>query len=74
MQAMINPNASHSSIINNIIGGTHFVVKIRREHILEDSLNNLVRNTSPAEMKRPMRVEFVNEPAIDEGGVIKEYF
>jgi len=25
-------------------------------------------------MRRPMRVEFVNEPAIDEGGVIKEYF
>ena len=25
-------------------------------------------------MRKPMRVEFVNEPAIDEGGVIKEYF
>ena len=25
-------------------------------------------------MKKPMRVEFIGEPAIDEGGVIKEYF
>jgi len=40
-----------------------------------DSLNSLVRSGLTGEdMKKPMRVEFIGEPAIDEGGVIKEYF
>ena len=73
MGSILDPNQSHASTINSIIGHSHFVVKIRRDHILEDSLNSLVRNTSPTEMRRPMRVEFVNEPAIDEGGVKKEW-
>jgi ubiquitin-protein ligase E3 A len=40
-----------------------------------DSLNIMVgHNASVASMKKPMRVIFENEPAIDEGGVKKEYF
>jgi hypothetical protein len=72
--SIFDPGASHAHTINSIIGHSHFVVKIRRDNILEDSLNALVRNTGANDMRKPMRVEFVNEPAIDEGGVIKEYF
>jgi hypothetical protein len=50
-------------------------VKVRRDFILEDSLNALVKeNNSLNELRKPMRVQFVGEPAIDEGGVIKEFF
>jgi E3 ubiquitin-protein ligase HERC4 len=31
-------------------------------------------NISTDQIKKPMRVVFENEPAIDEGGVKKEYF
>ena len=62
-------------MINNILGAAHFTIKIRRDHILEDSLNCLVREGISNDVKaKPLRVIFENEPAIDEGGVKKEFF
>ena len=50
-------------------------LKIRRSHLLEDSLNNLVINVASEEMiRKPLRVIFEGEPGIDEGGVKKEFF
>ena len=71
----MNPNQSHNATLNSIIRDSSFVLKIRRDNILMDSLNILVgQNASTSNMKKPMRVIFENEPAIDEGGVKKEYF
>jgi E3 ubiquitin-protein ligase HERC4 len=48
-------------------------VQIRREHIVEDTLT-WFRNRQPHELKKGLRVTFVGEEALDEGGVRKEYF
>lgn len=54
----------------------HYMMEVRRDHILDDSLEKIVNckfigDKDP--LKLPMRVIFKNEPAIDEGGVTKEY-
>ena len=72
---LFDPNASSSATINNILGVAHFTIKIRRDHILEDSLDALVKEGISSDInQKPLRVIFVNEPAIDEGGVKKEFF
>jgi hypothetical protein len=73
--SLLDPNAAHSATINSILGAAHFTIKIRRDNILEDSLNCLTKEGISEEIKsKPLRVIFVNEPAIDEGGVKKEFF
>lgn len=57
------------------MGAAHFVIKIHRDNILEDSLNALLTEDAYNNLsKKPLRVIFVGEPAIDEGGVKKEFF
>ena len=51
-------------------------MEVRRDNILDDSLEKLVKvlpigGKDP--LKLPMKVEFKNEPGIDVGGVRKEY-
>jgi len=65
-------NGNNNRLIDNVIGEAHFTVKISRDNILEDCLNYLVGGN--ANLKKPLRVIFNNEPAIDEGGVKKELF
>jgi hypothetical protein len=72
---LFNPNPQGGPALNNIIGTAHFVIKIRRDNILEDSLNALLTEDAYNNLsKKPLRVIFVGEPAIDEGGVKKEFF
>jgi len=47
-------------------------LEVRREFLLEDTLN-IISNGS-MNLKKPLRVQFVGEPGIDEGGVRKEFF
>ena len=70
-------NLGSADGLNSIFAAAHFTIKIRRDNLLEDSLNNLVNRDSDTLQKvitKPLRVVFENEPAIDEGGVKKEYF
>jgi E3 ubiquitin-protein ligase HERC4 len=46
--------------------------RVRREHILEDTVTNLGRYDA-SDLKKPLRVVFEGEEAQDEGGVRKEY-
>ena len=46
-------------------------VIVRRSSILQDSLH-LFRNR--LDVTKHLRVTFVNEPAVDEGGPLREYF
>lgn len=75
-------------VINNIMGGLtggnslsnflagginpHLQITIRRDHILEDALNQL--SSQDNSLKKPLRVKFTGEDGVDEGGVKKEFF
>ena len=48
------------------------VLKIRRENIIEDTLNEVSRLSN--KLHNPLKVKFVEEEAEDEGGVRKEFF
>jgi len=48
-------------------------VKVRREFLIQDSLAELSKWDSE-DLKKELRVHFVGEEAIDEGGVQKEWF
>lgn len=45
---------------------------VRREHLLADSVRAIM-SLSRADMRKRWRVEFVDEPAIDSGGVMREW-
>ncbi|CDW90384.1 hect e3 ubiquitin [Stylonychia lemnae] len=50
----------------------YMYLEVRRENILEDTLNKIVN--PGLNFKKPLRVQFVGEPGVDEGGVRKEFF
>lgn len=67
----------HQSLdfVNILMGGgmnPYLVVKVRRDSLIEDSLNMLVGKTDS--LKKPLKVKFEGEPGVDEGGVQKEFF
>ncbi|OQR78664.1 ubiquitin-protein ligase E3A-like [Tropilaelaps mercedesae] len=51
-------------------------LQVRRDHIIEDALNNLQLNAldDPENLKKQLVVEFQGEQGVDEGGVSKEFF
>lgn len=46
--------------------------EVRREHLLQDTLQLILNGNM--NFKKQLRVMFVGEPGIDEGGVRKEFF
>jgi len=46
---------------------------IRRKHILEDTLYELEKHNSLNDSVYKFRIEFVNEPGVDQGGLKKEW-
>ncbi|ETI37863.1 hypothetical protein F443_16266 [Phytophthora nicotianae P1569] len=53
----------------------YLVLKVRRDNIVEDAMQQLVHLSTSAEtLKKPLKVKFVGEEGIDEGGVQKEFF
>lgn len=48
-------------------------LKIRREHLIADSLSELTKYPTE-DLKKELKVYMVGEEAIDEGGVQKEWF
>jgi|694.fasta_scaffold148099_2 hypothetical protein len=72
MRAFFDPNMRR-----NLKDATQYLIEVNRENILDESLQKivnvkLVENRDP--LKLPLSVRFKNEPAIDVGGVTKEYF
>ena len=49
-----------------------FKLNIRRNNIIEDTLNEVSKY--PDKLQYPLKVEFIDEEAEDEGGVRKEFF
>ena len=56
------------------VGATspYLVLRVRREHLVEDTLREAQRRR--ADLRKPLKVEFVGEQGVDEGGVAKEFF
>jgi len=50
-----------------------FRLPVRRQNIVEDTVNKL-HQADPASMHFPLRVEFIGEEGLDEGGVRREFF
>lgn len=49
------------------------VVRVRRDNLIPDTLAQIQRFDSTA-FKKPLKVQFVGEEGVDEGGVQKEFF
>jgi len=56
------------------VGATspYLVVRVRRSHLINDTL--LQMSLRKEDLKKPLKVQFVGEDGIDEGGVQKEFF
>lgn len=50
----------------------YLYLEINRESIVEDTLNSLIRED--LNFRKPLRIKFVEELGVDEGGVQKEFF
>lgn len=48
-------------------------VKVRRDHIFEDSFQEIMRQT-PADLKKRLMIKFDGEEGLDYGGVSREFF
>ncbi|KAE9321277.1 Ubiquitin-protein ligase [Phytophthora rubi] len=67
--------SSRSILTMESASSPYLVLKVRRENIVEDAMQQLVHLSSSAEtLKKPLKVKFVGEEGIDEGGVQKEFF
>ena len=67
-----------STMMSNPFGGqmdqyfAYLFLEITRETIIEDTLNSLLRED--INFRKPLRIKFVGELGVDEGGVQKEFF
>jgi len=51
----------------------YFVLSVEREHLLQHALIH-IDSASDADLRKPLKVVFISEEGIDEGGVRKEFF
>ncbi|KAJ0404623.1 hypothetical protein ATCC90586_001192 [Pythium insidiosum] len=65
-------DAMVSRLLTNSVS-PYLLLRVRRDNIVEDCLQQLVR-ASPETLKKPLKVKFIGEDGIDEGGVRKEFF
>ena len=61
-----------SSLDKGKIIEVYFKIKIRRDHITHDSLKAIKEHQG--DLLKSLRIEFINEPGIDAGGLRKEWF
>jgi E3 ubiquitin-protein ligase HECTD2 len=67
---------AEQAFISSIIGGKnndiYFKLSIRRDYIAHDSLKQI--QSHPNDVRKLLKVEFINEQGIDAGGLKKEWF
>lgn len=51
----------------------YFMLNVSRQNLLSDTFSQMF-SASPSDLRRPLRVEFTGEEAVDEGGVMREFF
>lgn len=64
LQNIYNPNLNADF--------AYLSMEVDRNQIIQDTLNALVRED--VNFRKPLKVKFLYEPGIDEGGVKKEFF
>lgn len=65
-------SAVFRSILTMSMHSPYLVLRVRRDHLIRDSLQQL--GSRSADLKKPLKVHFIGEEGVDEGGVAKEYF
>ncbi|CAO3617094.1 unnamed protein product [Cunninghamella echinulata] len=55
------------------VNSPYLVLEVRRDHIIEDTLQQL-EEKSIHDLKKQLRIQFIGEEGVDEGGVQKEFF
>ena len=71
IEELLYNNSQNSNAFN--INDLFFNIRVRRDHLIEDTLNEI----SKQEIKKfrfPLKVEFIGEDGVDEGGLKKEFF
>lgn len=70
---------ARKSLVDNVqkrqlpdIGMLFLNLKVRRSHLVSDSLNEIANKQS--ELKKKLKVTFAGEPGLDMGGLTKEWF
>lgn len=51
----------------------YFMLSVNRKDLLRETFAQMY-SASPVDLRRPLRVEFIGEEAVDEGGVMREFF
>lgn len=52
----------------------YLVFNVRRDHLIPDTLESIVRVGNPEDLKKELKIKFVGEEGVDAGGVQKEFF
>jgi len=72
---MLMSHEFEDAVLRSIfIGATcpYLILKVRREFLIQDTLMEIQRH--PDDLRKPLKVHFVGEEGVDEGGVQKEFF
>lgn len=70
MIGQINGNFFAMLMQNNL----YLNIQLRRPNILEDALTQLSKGSNKNNLRKQLKITFVGEPGVDEGGVKKEFF
>jgi hypothetical protein len=65
MQMLANPDSADGF-------NPYLVLKVHRSNMLSDALQYI--NNSALKLQKPLKVVFIGEPGVDQGGVRKEFF
>ncbi len=68
---LTNLNDQHPAQNHNF-NFAYLYLEIHRENIIENTLNILVNGD--LNYRKPLKIKFIGEPGVDEGGVQKEFF
>ncbi|KAI5959968.1 HUL4 [Candida margitis] len=61
-----------NSLDKRIVIDVYLRIKVRRDHIVQDSMKAIKQNLT--NLKKSLKVQFINEPGVDAGGLRKEWF
>lgn len=61
-----------NSLDKRVVIDVYLRIKIRRDHIVQDSMKAIKLNLT--NLKKSLKVQFINEPGVDAGGLRKEWF
>eukprot|EP00915_Cephaloidophora_sp_WS-2016_P007876 GHVH01010885.1.p1 GENE.GHVH01010885.1~~GHVH01010885.1.p1 ORF type:complete len:1024 (+),score=146.35 GHVH01010885.1:91-3162(+) len=75
MAGEVHRDADHLNFFDLMTRGLspYFILEVRRDHLLADTLKKL-NEAQPNALRKVLRVSFIGEEGVDEGGLRKEFF